>query len=281
MIGYIAGAAVGAWLLSRGGGVGGGAPIVAAGPASHPGLTPRPDGKIPGTVTIGGKPGGDAWSPGASIAQKAVGLTGVAAGIAGGLGIGSAGGIIGASTFGASGTMLGSLIPGIGIGVAVIGTVLGIISAHHQAALKREGQVLNETDPGMLNALVMVAQGVILGEIHSVAEAKLHTDQIVADWYGQVKTIQRGKWPYKGDNIAKLDYVAVWKNRIKDPSPDAHAPDPCNGACVIGHFFAERNALVVLATVKDILAGNHGTMIFPEIPSHETQSGFPEIRMDY
>jgi hypothetical protein len=173
-------------------------------------------------------------------------------------------------------------LPFIGIGISVVGTVIGMINAHHQAALANEGKVLNSTDPNALQAFVLVAQGCINGEITSVAEAQTYCHQIVQDWYSQVKSIQRGMWPYTGQKMS-LDYASVWNHGpgSHDPSPDAHPPDPCNGACVIGHFFIERTAFIVQDTVKDILAGNHGTMVFPAIPPHETQSGVPEIRMIY
>jgi len=238
-----------------------------------------------GTVRLGGKPADAGWQPG-NLAGKVTQDVGAAVGIAGALGVGSVAGfgstIVGSAAapgFAAAGTLVGSAIPLIGIGVAVVGTILGMISAHHKAALQREGQVLNSTDPAMLQALVLVAQAAIHGEITSVAQAKQHTDQIVADYYAQVRPIQRGTWPFAGDLAA--DYQTVWVQRTQRPGSDYHAPDPCNGACVVAHFFCERNAAIVLKTVGLILQGQHGVMDFPQIPAHATQQGFPEIQLTY
>lgn len=239
-----------------------------------------------GTVTLGGKPAPDGWNPHPGIADNVAKYAGMGAGLAGAAGIGSAGGIIGGSTFGAAGTLVGAAVPIIGIGAMVVMTVLGILKAHHAAALAREGKLLNETDPGMLNAFVMVAQAAVAGEINTVAEAKAHTDQITADWYSQVKPIQRGTWHYGApDWQGNQTYKNSWKKgapgvqHTQDALKSNWPPDPCNGACVIGHYFAERNAFVVLDTVQKILAGQHGVMVLPEIPAHDTQQGFPEVRM--
>jgi hypothetical protein len=252
-------------------------------------LSPRRD-TYPGagTVTIGGRPADAGWNPHASLSGQIGTFGGLAVGGAGALGAGSAGGIAG-SGFAAAGTLAGTAIPLIGIGLAVVVTILGMISAHHKAALAREGQVLNSTDPAAMQAFVLVAQATVAGEINSVAEAKQHTDQIVADWYGQVKSIQRGHWPYRGyQNIASFigsKFATVFAQHPEqlpgDPFDDKNGPNPCNGACSVGHFFIERRAAVVLEVVAEILAGQHGVMVLSAIPAHETQSGFPEIRMVY
>lgn len=254
---------------------------------ANPGPFPTPTGQAPGTVTIGGKPGGDAWQPGNGPAKTALSLSqtgiGAATGISGAMGVhaglGASGGFLGAAT---------APLLGIGIAIGVITTILGIISAHHKQALANEGKMLNTADPNMLNAMVMVAQAAIHGEIHSLQEAQAHTMQIVQDWYNQVKPIQRGTWHYTAqDFAANQTYRNSWKRgspgveHTQDALKSNWPPDPCNGACVIGHYFVERTAIVVQATVGEILAGRHGTMVLPEIPVHETQTGFPEIRMVY
>jgi len=97
--------------------------------------------------------------------------------------------------------------------------------------------------------------------------------------------VQRGTWHYTGQDLS-ADYNKVWIQRTQPPAgapgySDYHAPNPCNGACVIGHFFAERNVFLVMNAVNDALAGNHGQLILPEIPPHDTQSGSPEVVVTY
>jgi hypothetical protein len=166
--------------------------------------------------------------------------------------------------------------------IAVGESIKHMLSAHHQAALATEGKTLNDVEPKMLDAMVLVLLGVLQGQITTAAEAKNNLDQIVADYYVQVKSIQRGMWHYTGKKMA-LDYATVWNHGVnsRDPSPDAHPPDPCNAACLVGHFFAERNSMLVQAVVINALAGKHGELVLPQIPAHATQAGFPEISVFY
>jgi hypothetical protein len=240
------------------------------------------NGQKPGTVAIAGSPADRGWQPGqtlyksASLASTGVGLV---------TGIGQLG------VFGTSGlsVAVGGLLPFVGIGLVAVTTILAAIAAHHKAALAREGQVLNSTDPAMLQALILVAQATIFFEINSLAEAKQHTDTIISDWYNQVRSIQRGTWHYRGyQNIGAFigsPFATIYAQHPEqvppDPFDDAHGPNPCNGACSVGHYFVERNAAIVLQGISDILAGNHGELVLPELPAHETQNGFPEIRLAY
>lgn len=273
---------------SAGGGVSS-AGYSAIGPNSNPARWYN--GQKPGTVIVSGQPITQQAS-GASIAQMSISLTGTAAGLAASLGVGTTAGFgstivgsAGAGGFGAAGTLAGTAIPLIGIGVAVVGTVLGIISAHHKAALAAEGRALNDADARMVQAYALVLQAVIAGEITDLGTVKQHTDQITRDWYGEVKSVQRGLWPYSGADLS-ADYQKVWIQRTQPPKGapgynDYHAPDPCNGACVVGHLFVERNAFLVLAAASDALNGNHNVLILPAIPAHATQSGMPEVQVVY
>ena len=166
-----------------------------------------------------------------------------------------------------------------------ISSVIGMFSAHHQAALAAEGKALNDSDNRMVNAMVLVLQGVLTGEVTSLGQAQGMVAQVISDWYGEVKPVQRGTWHYTGADIS-ADYQKVWIKRTQPPTgapgySDYHAPDPCNGACVVGHFFTERNSFLVLAAVQDALAGNHGILTLPDIPPHDTQSGLPEVTVVY
>lgn len=191
-----------------------------------------------------------------------------------------------------AGTDLGKAIPIIGSVVGVVTSVLSIISAHHQQALANEGKVLNTTEPTTMQDLILVAQAAVQGEITSVAQAKTYTDQIVSDWYLQVKPIQRGTWHYTltptqdptilgavgvgGPGVTESPVSWFGSNIAGDAKPD-----PCNAACVVGHYHIERDAAIVLLTVQAILSGKHGVMTLPKIPPYMTQIGAPQLQLTY
>jgi hypothetical protein len=241
------------------------------------------EGIQPGTVTVGGQAAPPGWTP--STAAK-TGLSIAGAGIGAAVGIASTvAAAEGTTSVLAASTALGAATLGIGLAVGLAATVLGMLSAHHQQALAAEGRALNDADARMVNAMALVMQAVLAGAITSTAAAQQALQQIVADWYGEVKTVQKGTWHYTGQDLS-ADYQKVWIQRTQPPKgapgfSDYHAPDPCNGACVIGHFFAERNSFLVMAAVSDALAGNHGQLMLPEIPAHDTQSGSPEVTVTY
>jgi hypothetical protein len=177
-------------------------------------------------------------------------------------------------------------IPVVGPALSQIaGSILNIIDKHHAAALAAEGKALNDATPRMIQTFAMIVQAAATGEIRDQGTANDLADKTVALFYGEVKPIQRGNWPYTGKDMT-ADYVKVWLKRFQPPAnapgySDYHAPDPCNAACVIGHFFAERNAWLVKYAVADILAGNHGVVTFPQIPAYATQQGYPEMDVSY
>lgn len=182
----------------------------------------------------------------------------------------------------------GSLAKAVPVVGAVIGIGLGIyemISQHHKAAMAAEGKALNDATPRMVQTFTLIVQAVMAKEIRDVNTAQSLCDQTVAAWYGEVKPIQRGTWHYTGADMT-ADYDKVWVKRTQPPQgapgySDYHAPDPCNAACMMGHFFAERNSFVTMAAVKDILAGKHGTATFPTIPPYATQQGYPQVQITY
>lgn len=265
----------------------GGAYILSRGGAFSPTQTPdplRPPGPgEPGYVTLGGQPAGEDWNPSPSGTQKGISLAGTGVGALGSVGAGGAQGVVGTSGLLASTSTLGAALPFIGIGIAAAGIVLGIISKHHQQALANEGKVLNSALPRAKNTMVLVAQAAIRKEIQNIDQAQRLLDQIQTDYYNEVKPIQHGVWHFTGADMT-ADYDKVWIKRFQPPKgapgySDYHAPDPCNAACVVGHFDVEYNLKVVLGTIKAIFAGMHGVMVIRETSKHATQQGFPEIRM--
>lgn len=237
----------------------------------------------PGTVTIGGQPAPDGWNP-SKTAQTAASITG--AGVSATMGIAAA---IGQTAQGgalASTTMLGSVIPVIGVAAAAAGVVISVIEAHHQVALAAEGKALNDADPRMENALVMVLQAVLAGEISDQDTADQYISQVVADWYGEVKNIQRGTWPYtltpaQDPSILEADTSPGVQNWFGATIAGDARPSVCNAACTVGHYYTERNAAIARNAIANALAGEHGVMTFPTLPPHDTQSGFPEVMVTY
>lgn len=166
-----------------------------------------------------------------------------------------------------------------------ISSIVGMFTAHHQGALAAEGKALNSSDNTMVNMMVLVLQGVLTGEVTTIAQAQTMVNTTESDWYAAVKSVQHGMWHYTGQDLT-ADYQKVWIQHFQPPAgapgySDYHMPNGCNGAALIGHFFTERNGFLVMAAVKDALAGNHGILTLPDIPSHDTQSGLPEVTVVY
>lgn len=212
-----------------------------------------------------------------NLAQTAAGFT--ATGISAAEGISVA--VSHAGLF--AGSTLGTAIPIVGVGVAIVGTVLGVISAHHKAAQAAEGRALNSADPRAIDSLVLIVLGVLKGEIPSVTAAQGQIQQTITAYYGEVKPVEKGRWPYKGVDLnAGFRPQGTPKPPKGSPAAvDYYAPDPCNGPCVVGHFYIERGGILVLNAIKDIFLGNHGQLVLPAIPPHDAQSGFPQVQVVY
>lgn len=242
------------------------------------------DGIQPGTVTVAGQPVKTNYAPGKSAAQTGLALAGSGIGVTTGV-AGVIAGAGGTTSIFAASTALGAATLGVGIVVGVAATIVGMINAHHQAALAAEGKALNDANPRMVNSMILVMQAVLLGELITSTAVTAALSQIVSDWYGEVKGIQRGMWHYTGQDMS-ADYEKVWVERFQPPQgapgySDYHAPDPCNAACLIGHVFTERNQFLVRAAAADALAGNHGQLVLPEILAHATLAEVPEVRITY
>ncbi len=275
--------------------LGGGAGGVSLGAVSFTPFGPNSDprnwynGMKPGSVIIGGQKAPAGWNPTgdnlAGSASKAGRTTGTI--------VGSVSAIGTTGIFGTSGlsVAIGGALPIVGAALVAVVTILSIIGAHHQAAVAAEGKALNDADPRSANAMVMVLQGILTGQISSIASAQQMLAQIVADWYGEVKNIQKGTWHYTltpaqdpslmGDVTGQGDTTSGDLNWFGANIAGDSRPGVCNGPCVVGHYFVERNAAVVLLTIQAALAGNHGVMTFPALPPHDASTGFPPIEVTY
>lgn len=248
---------------------------VAQGPRPQPPAQWPPTQGQPGWVTIGGKPAPPSYSAGnINTAIQAAGIAGTGVALTMGL-FHAAFEITGEATL----TGLGAALPIIGVGVAAIGIVLGIIAKHHAAAVAHEAQVLAEATPVLRQRQVLIAQAAVHGEINYSQAVQL-VAQAISDFYAMTKTIQRGTWKW---NPAYNDSSAgFWAKGMNQQSPNAHAPDPCNAACWYGHFAAEGDSYtVLLPTIQKILNGEHGIMALPVVPSHAAEAGYPEVDMVY
>lgn len=238
------------------------------------------NGIQPGTVKIGGNPAPSSWQP-SNLTRTSLGLAGT--GIAATEGIATL--AIGHTAV-ASSAVLGFALPIVGIGVGVVGAIVGLISAHHQAALAAEGKALNDANPRALQSMVFVLQAVLAGEIRDAPSARHYLDQVVSDWYAEVRPIQRGTWPYaltiaEDPSRAALDTTDGARPYFGANIPGKQKPNPCNAACVIGHYSIERNAQIVMDAVQNVLAGKHGHMMFPAIGAYATVAAFPKIEVVY
>ncbi len=270
VLGVVAAAVVGGYLLARN------APgTVTVGPTPQQtqyGLVTTTKG--PTTLAQLGGGGGPNTSAviGMSSADVQAGTT-----LAAGLGLIKAGG-----EFAKAVPIVGSII---GIGLSVY----SMISQHHKAALAAEGKALNDATPRAMETFVLIVQATVRREITSFSQAQSLVQQTIDLWYGEVKPVQRGTWHYRGlasinSFIGSSFAVTFAQNPASlpgDPFDDAVSPNPCNGACSLGHFFLERRGAVVLQVVSDILAGRHGTMILAAVPPHETQQGYPQVSVTY
>lgn len=125
-----------------------------------------------------------------------------------------------------------------------IGTIANIFGAHHQAALKKEGDTLNGAVPATAQSIQAVIAAVNAGQLDRTS-ASSYLDQVLSAYDQAVTGI------------------------TNNPGATADS-SKCNAAC----FIRVHYVLPWIATAKGIVA-NGGTANFIAIPSHATQQGFP------
>lgn len=270
----VAGALVGGYLLaSRASAPAGVAAAAASGDQSQFGVVSQQSNP----TTLAQLRGGGGGPSTSSIIGTSSGFAQAGTSLAAGLGLIKAGG-----EFAKAVPIVGSII---GIGLSVY----SMISQHHKAALAAEGKALNDATPRAMETFVLIVQATIRREITSLSQAQSLVQQTIDLWYGEVQPVQRGVWHYRGyQNLAQFigsNFAVTFAQHPEvippDPFDDKAGPNPCNGACSLGHFFLERRGAIVLQVVSDILAGRHGTMVFAAVPAHETQQGYPETKVTY
>lgn len=129
-----------------------------------------------------------------------------------------------------------------------IGTIANIFGAHHQAALKKEGDALNGAVPAFAESLQAIIGAVNNGQLDA-GSAQSYIDQAVSAYDSAVSGITN--------------------------SPGASADSAkCNAACYIRVHW-----ILPWAQIAKGLLQTGGTANFPAIPSHATQQGYPAFQI--
>jgi len=160
-------------------------------------------------------------------------------------------------------------------------SISSVFTAAHEAALKKEASTLNNVNPTFLNEVVQTMAALNRGEI-SEGQAVGYLQQAQADYYTTVEGIIRGRWPYQGSQFPEPTWADSYENRggpfgSSSKNPDSHAPDPCNAACVLGHYQVER---AVVGLTKIIQAGG-GSMTIEAFPTNGLIKGTPAVIVGY
>jgi hypothetical protein len=129
-----------------------------------------------------------------------------------------------------------------------IGTIANIFGAHHQAALKKEGDTLNGAVPASAQAIQQIIAAVNSGQLDP-ASASSYLDQVVSAYDQAVTGI------------------------TNNPGATADSAK-CNAAC----FIRVHYLLPWIATAKQLVSQG-GTANFITIPSHATQQGYPGFQL--
>jgi hypothetical protein len=176
-------------------------------------------------------------------------------------------------------SQIASKIPVVG---GIVSSIVGIFGAAHAQAVKVEAQTLSSAAPQWRSLLNSIVTTYNTGQIDAT-EASSYVDQAVQIWNTQVQPIKRGDWPYLGSQLPEPTYADSYQNRSgpygsSNRNPDSHAPDPCNGACVLGHYLVGREALLLK---RAFAAGGNSTIGLPSIVVANTggQGGVPAMTL--
>ena len=144
---------------------------------------------------------------------------------------------------------------------AILGPILGLINAHHRAAVAHEAALLNAAVPEFFKTLQNILQAYNAGL--DAASADAYIDQAVSDYYSNVSqggagSIE-GHWPYNC------------------PTDTSVKPGTCNGPCEVGHWEIETAACEAKGAIASAEAGVPATAQFCTnngCPSHAGYQGF-------
>lgn len=163
-----------------------------------------------------------------------------------------------------------------------IATIAGLFGAAHAAAMKKEAQTLSAAVPQWRELTFQTVQAYNSGQIDA-NQAIDYINQAMDVWRTQVAPIKRGNWPYRGSQLPEPTFADSYADRSgpfgsSNKNPDSHAPDPCNGACVLTHYMVEREALLLK---QAFASGQSVTIELEEIVVANTggQGGVPAAQL--
>lgn len=164
---------------------------------------------------------------------------------------------------------------------SVAGSIVGIINAHHTAAVANEARILNGAVPAFMQTLQAILTAFTQGQINAAA-ASGYVDRIVVDYYTSVTG--------KGAGSIEGRWAATWP-KPDGPWPPPNKPSTCNGPCVVGHYqiegvatAAKRAMLLVESGGTESVAtypanysivNGAGMFTVDETPAHAGFQGFP------
>lgn len=176
-------------------------------------------------------------------------------------GLGLASSINSAGAGGALGTTVAAsqAVPIIGLALAGAAVFWSMLQEHHKKAVALEASTLNNAVPHFRQTMVMVASAAVKKQISS-QQLNAVLDQAITDYYTMVSKIIKGKWPASASDTP---------------------PNPCNGPCVVGHWWIERDANSLRGLVDAIAKGQHGQIAFDTVPAHAGFQGSPSITINF
>lgn len=214
----------------------------------------------PGTVSTSAGPYNPyGTSPNGSSGLAAIGMAGL------GLNAASTIGNDVSQNFSASG--VGSALPIVGAGLAVVGAVWSAISAHHKEAVAKEAAGLNQAVPHFFQACVLIMQAAIQKQA-TPQQISAALDEAESDYYTMCSGIIQGKWDWPSDGQGNLQAAPA-------------RPGTCNGPCVVGHFWVATGVAETKKRALDALKGGHGKMQLGPCPPHAGFNGSPAVYVTY
>lgn len=197
--------------------------------------------------------------------SKGVVITGT--GAAATVGIGTA---VGSTTFGAGSLIGGTVVPIVGAAAAVAGVILGIISAHHKAAVQAEANALNRATPYYYEGMKAIILAFASRQI-SLEQAHQLIDQEIAQYFQNVAGIihPSGSFPPKSGAITSTSFGPFQYQQTTDGQPPVDdagqswywaqkAHFDMNGPAVVAADWIVPDAIKVRYYLPRILAGRHG-----------------------
>lgn len=225
---------------------------------------------------IGGQYEGNSFVIGSEVTAGNLGGSNTGALVGGGIGLAG-----GAAQNVASILKKAEAVPIIGIVASIGSQIASAFTQAHVAAMKKEAGTINAALPNFIKQVQQVMDALEQNAL-TEADAIAYLQQAQDDYYTTVSGIIHGQWQYQGSEFPEPTWADSYKSRSgpfgsSSKNPDSHAPDPCNAACVLGHYMVERT---VVGLTKIIKAGG-GTMVIESFPNNGMIQGTPAVQISY